>query len=306
MITAVIPAYRAAATIERTIDSLLAQAHVDLRIIVIIDGRHDDTQERLTRYDDRVLVVQKPRNEGASRARNDGLALVATPFMMFVDADDFVEGELIAGLLHAIREDDCDIVFGPMQILHERSGRREARFVPDFSSPEDVFAKWHLEGVFVTPISVMWRTEFVRRIGGWDALLSRNDDGELVMRAILQGARIGISSRGTGVYVKHSRESLNNRTDNMESMLRANEKLLAIDDPAISRDLQTKVCAGHYFNIAWHCYLAGQDVLGDEALRRSRAAGFGVRGPLHYRVAFRLLGLKAVAKLVGSVKSLSG
>lgn len=301
----VIPAYRAARTIRRTIDSLLAQQGVSVGIIVVIDGDFDDTAARIADYPaERVRVVANRVNQGAARARNQGLGLVRAPFMMFVDADDYVEGPMLSGLLEAIGREAADIAFAPMEILHERSGLRSGRHMPDVSSPEALFREWHVEGRFVTPCSVMWRTEFVRAIGGWDDTLTRNDDGELVMRAVLKGARLAASHKGCGLYVKHSATSLNNRTDNMESMLRANEKLRSVAAPAIDPALRDALCAGHDFNIAWHCYLAGQDTLGDTALARSRAAGFGTRGPWLYRVAFRLFGLKASAKLLRRLKAL--
>jgi hypothetical protein len=221
---------------------------------------------------------------------------------MFLDADDFIEGPLLSGLVAAMRSAGADVGFAPMQIFHEHAGAREPRYVPDFASPEDIFRKWHLEGIFVAPCSILWRTEFIRGIGAWDPELTRNDDGELVMRGVLKGARLVLSAEGCGVYVKHSSESLNNRTDNMDSMLWANEKLLAIEPPAVPRDLQRRVCAGHYFNIAWHSYLSGRDDLGDAALKRSRAMGFRGRGPLLYRIASLLLGVKQTCYLIRQIK----
>jgi glycosyltransferase involved in cell wall biosynthesis len=302
-ISVVIPAYRAEATIRRAIDSVLAQPDVNVRIIVVVDGLFDRTAEVIADYpSDRVVVHRHEINKGAAVSRNDGLGLVDSEYVMFLDADDFIEGPLLKGLSAAMSEAGADLGFGPMQILHETRDERERKYLPDFSSSEDVFRKWHLEGIFVTPCSVLWRAEFIRRIGSWDPELTRNDDGELVMRAILKGAKFVVSDRGCGIYVKHSMESLNNRTDNMDSMLRGNEKLLAIQSPVIDPELQRNVCAGHYFNIASHGYLSGRDDLGDEALKRSRKMGFGTRGPLPHRLAYALLGVKRTSRLIARIK----
>lgn len=302
-ISVVIPAYRAEATIRRAIDSVLRQ-EASARIVVVIDGALDRTAQTIADYPpERVTVVEHAVNRGAAISRNNGLARVDTDHVMFLDADDFLEGPLLEGLLQAIRRSGADVAFGPMQILHEARGHREPKFVPDFASPEDAFRRWHLEGIFVTPCSVLWRTEFLRSIGGWDPELTRNDDGELVNRAFLKGARIAVSHQGCGVYVKHSTESLNNRTDNMDSMIRANEKLLAIDPPALPPDVRHHVCAGHYYNIAWNSYLSGRDDLGDIALRRSRAMGFRSRGPLSYRIAAAVLGVRPTCRLIARIKS---
>jgi hypothetical protein len=218
---------------------------------------------------------------------------------------------------------NADIGFGPMQVLHEADlgeGQMSARligalrgppaeqnargpvFVPNFTSPEDLFRKWHFEGIFVAPCSVLWRSDFIRSIGGWDAELTRNDDGELVMRAILKGARFAISHQGRGVYVKHSSDSLSQRLDNLQSMIRANEKLIAISSPIIAPKLQRHICAGHYFNIAWQGYHGGRDDVADLALRRSRAMGFGTRGRIPHRIAFRLFGLKRTVRCLARLR----
>lgn len=325
-ITVVIPAYRAEATVRRAIDSVLAQPDVSCRIVIVVDGRFDRTTEVIADYpSDRVLVLEHETNKGATVSRNDGLAQADTEYVMFLDADDFLEGPLLSGLRERMAVSDADVGFGPMQVLHEadlgdgplsdrlvatarraitgkrpvpaRNVRGPVR-VPDYASPEDVFRKWHLEGIFVAPCAVLWRTAFIRSIGGWDPELTRNDDGELVMRAILKGAKFTISDQGQAVYVKHSSDSLSQRVDNLESMIWANERLLAIDSPAISRKLQKRICAGHYFNIAWQGYAGGREDVAAIALQRSRAMGFGTRGRVPHRIAFRLLGLKHTVRLL--------
>jgi glycosyltransferase involved in cell wall biosynthesis len=334
-ITIVIPSYRAEATIRRAIDSALAQAGVGVRVVVVIDGKLDRTAEAIAHYPpDQITVVEHAENKGAAVSRNAGLALVDTEYVMFLDADDFLEGPLLSGLVARMRSSGADVGFGPMQVLHEvdlgegpflermvtllrnqgsakprpvevqhqGGGVRGPRFVPDFSSSEDIFRRWHLEGVFVTPCSVLWRTGFIRQIGGWDPELTRNDDGELVMRAVLKGAEFVLSDEGCGIYVRHSGETLSNRMDNLESMLRANEKLLAIESKSVSKALQHSVCAGHYFNIAWQGYYGGSDQVADEAIKRSRAMGFRLRGRLPHRIAFRLLGVKTTTRLIARLR----
>jgi glycosyltransferase involved in cell wall biosynthesis len=333
-VTVVIPAYRAEATIRRTIDSALAQTGVTVRVVVVIDGKLDRTAEVIADYPpDLVTVIEHETNQGAAISRNRGLDRVESDFVMFLDADDFVEGPLLHGLCTRIRSSQADVGFGPMQVLHEadlgegpllrrllylrrrsRSGSeplqasnakgefRDPIFVPDFQSPADIFRKWHFEGIFVAPCSVVWRTEFIRLIGGWDPELTRNDDGELVMRAVLKGAKFVLSDEGCGVYVKHTLQSLSTRMDNLDSMLRANEKLLAIASPAIPRAMQLRICAGHYFNIAWQGYYGGRDDVADVALKRSREMGFGTRGRVPHRIAFNLFGLKNTCRFIARIR----
>lgn len=227
--------------------------------------------------------------------------------MQFLDADDFVEGPLLANLFSRMDAAEADVGFGPMEILDEWTGRRHSRFVPDFKSAEDVLLGWHLGDRYLAPCSVLWRTEFLRQIAAWDEDLTRNDDGELVMRAMLKGARFVKGTKGSGIYVKHSRETLSNRTDNLGSMMLANEKLLALPSRSVSRQSQVRACAGHFFKIAWQSFYAGQDELGGEALKRSRDLGFtGTLGPPPFRMMSAILGLRWAARLARLRRRLIG
>ena len=295
----VVPAYKAETTIGRTVDSLLAQEGLSLRVIVVVDGLFDRTLEVLSKYPpEQVSVVVEDVNRGASRARNRGLDLTNSEFVMFIDADDFVEGSFLAPLLESMRAAKADIGFAPLQILLEHQGRRLPRFAPDWRSSREVFGDWHGRERYVGTIGTMWRTEFLRGIGGWDPQISRNDDGELVMRAILMGARFVVSSSGQGVYVHHSGESMNQRADNMDSLLRANRKLLAIRSPVLGVADQRRICGEHYLNIACHAYLAGRDDIGDAALAESRSLGVTAKGAWPYQLGFRLLGPKRLSKTI--------
>lgn len=307
-ISVVIPAYRAERTIRRAVDSILAQPDIDPAIIVVVEGRLDRTADQLATYaSDPVQVIVNHEPQGAARSRNRGLAAVQSPFVLFLDSDDFIEEPLLADLLSRVEAQNADVGFGPMEVLDEWTGTRHSRFAPDFTSAEDVFLGWHLGSRYLSPCSVLWRTKFLTELGCWDENLTRNDDGELVMRAILNGARFVNGTQGSGIYVKHSRDTLSNRDDNLASMMLANEKLLAIPSTAVGRDTQVRACAGHYFKIAWQAFYAGQDDLGREALKRSRDLGFkGTLGPRLFRMMSAILGLRSAARLASLRRRLIG
>lgn len=101
----VVPMYNAAATIDATLDSILAQTHRYLDIIVVDDGSSDGSPElveRRTRQDSRLRLVRQA-NSGVARARNAGAALVQGAYLAFVDADDLWAKDKIALQLTALR-----------------------------------------------------------------------------------------------------------------------------------------------------------------------------------------------------------
>jgi glycosyltransferase involved in cell wall biosynthesis len=89
-ITTIIPAYRAAHTIARALDSVLGQSCPPQEIIVVDDGSPDDLAGAVYPYRDRVTLFRKP-NGGAASTRNLGLDRARGELIAFLDADDYWE-----------------------------------------------------------------------------------------------------------------------------------------------------------------------------------------------------------------------
>jgi len=86
-VSVIIPAYRAAETIGRAIESVLAQTYPAYEILVIDDGSPDDLTTALAPYAGRVTLLRQ-QNQGASAARNHGLDRAQGELVAFLDADD--------------------------------------------------------------------------------------------------------------------------------------------------------------------------------------------------------------------------
>ena len=65
MISIVIPAYNAAATVGRCLDSLLAQTYRDFELIVVDDGSTDSTAQIISAYAERDSRIRLIRQENA-------------------------------------------------------------------------------------------------------------------------------------------------------------------------------------------------------------------------------------------------
>src|SRR5690348_12029992 len=90
LVSVVIPAYNAAATLDETLRSVRSQTHRALEIIVVDDGSVDDTREIAGRHaavDDRVQVVTQS-NAGLAASRNAGWMRARSELIAFIDADD--------------------------------------------------------------------------------------------------------------------------------------------------------------------------------------------------------------------------
>ena len=65
LVSVIIPAYNAAKTIEKTIQSVLMQNYSTIEIIVVNDGSTDDTENVLKQFNDKIKYVYQ-KNAGVS------------------------------------------------------------------------------------------------------------------------------------------------------------------------------------------------------------------------------------------------
>lgn len=88
LVSVVMPAYNVDWCIGKAIDSVLAQTHPTVELIVVDDGSTDSTARVLQNYGDRIRVLHQP-NSGQSSARNAGIRAADGKYIAFLDADDW-------------------------------------------------------------------------------------------------------------------------------------------------------------------------------------------------------------------------
>lgn len=110
-VSIIVPIYGVEDYLTKCVESLLAQTHTNLEIILINDGSPDSSGNIADTYaaqDSRVLVIHK-ENGGLSSARNAGLDRSTGEYICFVDADDWVESDYVESLLNAAVRVGADI-----------------------------------------------------------------------------------------------------------------------------------------------------------------------------------------------------
>ena len=92
MISVIIPCYRCGDTIQRALDSVLAQTLQPTEILLIDDASSDKTLDLLhgfeILYRPLVKVLALKQNMGPGVARNSGWDAATQPWLAFLDADD--------------------------------------------------------------------------------------------------------------------------------------------------------------------------------------------------------------------------
>jgi hypothetical protein len=127
----------------------------------------------------------------------------------------------------------------------------------------------------VNTASVAWSTRYLRSIGGWDEAITRNQDGEVALRAILLGARYACSFEGAGVWVNNEpRPRITARTDNLGALVDVVAKLEAIRSDVVPDEVRLGACACQLRRIAVRAYREGNLDVAAHAMERRRNLGF--------------------------------
>jgi glycosyltransferase involved in cell wall biosynthesis len=87
LVSCVIPVYNGERYLHETLDSVCAQTHEAVEIIVIDDGSTDGTATAVREYAAKIRYLRQD-NAGPAAARNRGIAAASGEFVAFLDADD--------------------------------------------------------------------------------------------------------------------------------------------------------------------------------------------------------------------------
>ena len=128
-ISIIIPMYKVEAFIEKCLHSCLHQdiSNAEYEIIVVNDGSPDRSLEIVERVskDYQNIIVVSQENQGLSCARNRGLSLAKGDYIWFVDADDWIEKDILKKLTTLCLENNLDILhFCASNVIDGKAVRR--------------------------------------------------------------------------------------------------------------------------------------------------------------------------------------
>lgn len=109
-VSVIVPIYNAEKWLNRCIESILQQTFDNIEIILINDGSTDSSKDICFYYvqkDSRVKLINQD-NSGVSVARNMALNVASGDFIQFVDADDYIDKDMIAKLVE--NSSNADII----------------------------------------------------------------------------------------------------------------------------------------------------------------------------------------------------
>jgi glycosyltransferase involved in cell wall biosynthesis len=115
LVSVVIPAHNSQRYIVPTLDSILAQKHRPLEILVVDDGSSDSTAQTVRGYAPEVRLIEQEQR-GHPAARNTGIRAASGEFLGFLDHDDLWSPDKLERQIASFeRNAELDLVFGHIQ-----------------------------------------------------------------------------------------------------------------------------------------------------------------------------------------------
>ena len=120
-ISVIIPVFNKEKYLSQCLESVIGQTFSDMEIICVNDGSTDHSPEILTQYAAREarLCIINQKNRGLSAARNAGMDAARGTYILFIDADDWVEPDMLEKLFNSAQQTDADLACAQLHLFAE-------------------------------------------------------------------------------------------------------------------------------------------------------------------------------------------
>ncbi len=196
-VTIVIPILNREAYLSSLFRSLSQIAYEGLEVILVDNGSSDGSLALCRTFASdatlAVRVLEEPRR-GACIARNRGLRDCRTEWIYFFDSDDCLTPTFLCDIMPQVADESL-VSFPAMQVVGGKVVRRA--FVAHATAADQLLSATLNTG------GMLFRTDFLRDIGGWNETLDIWQDWELGIRALLARPRVLWLRRAYHKYILH-------------------------------------------------------------------------------------------------------
>jgi glycosyltransferase involved in cell wall biosynthesis len=203
LVSIVIPCFNNEAFVGAAIDSALNQTYPQIEIIVIDDGSKDSSLDLIRAFGDRVRW-ETGQNQGAPRARNQGIEIASGKYIKFLDADDILLPDCIEiqiAQAMALTSDRQAIVYGDA-VRIDREGNLLPSYLFQPRQPDADPIAYILANCPLTSCPLHQKS-YLEAIGGFDPHLTRGQEHDLHLRLVLSGVNFVYSPHPIYQYREH-------------------------------------------------------------------------------------------------------
>ncbi len=180
MITVITPTYNRAQYLKNAIRSVLSQTYADFEYIIVDDNpagsdARKETEKVISQFSDtRINYIQNEKNLGGAGSRNAAIDIAHGKFIAFLDDDDMYLPDRLNVQVEAMETNDWEVCVMDGATYQYETGEpvsERHQHLWEGMTNEDLIRShlmYHISGTN----SFMFRTDFLRKIGGFDIVPS--------------------------------------------------------------------------------------------------------------------------------------
>jgi glycosyltransferase involved in cell wall biosynthesis len=192
LVSIITPAYRCADTLAVALKSLQRQDEWRWESIIVDDGSPDESVQvagDFAQSDQRFKVISQ-KNAGACAARNTGLTVARGRYVLFLDADDWMEPGALGAMAGACDRKHWAAVHGGFR--YAKPDGSLTQWAGAYNGEQPLFDALASSNVLSLPSCVMLRRSLLNDIGGgFDTSLVHCGDWDLWARMARSECRVG-------------------------------------------------------------------------------------------------------------------
>ena len=180
LISVIIPTFNRPLETKRAITSVLYQTYGDFEIIVVDDGSDQSQRDALQPLRPHIKYISHEKNRGVSASRNTGLESSKSPFVAFLDSDDYWLPNKLAVQIAFFNKNPEALACQTNEVWI-RQGKRINPKVRHLKPSGDIFEP-SLKLCLISPSAVMLKRSLLNEIGFFDEDLPVCEDYDLWLR----------------------------------------------------------------------------------------------------------------------------
>ena len=306
LVSIIIPCYNAERWVGEAIESCVNQTYRPLEIIIIDDGSTDGSLEIIQKYVNQhaeLIRYETGPNQGGCIARNRGLTLSRGEYILFLDADDFIEKQAIAEHVKVQMEDGTKLNISVSDWKRVRDLDPGWEVIP-LSGVQTRLGKDDLRNTLTVgsyPVhTILYPRYLLDKVGWWDEELTRAQDVDLLIRALVSDARVLPVQQVLAYYRYHSGHFSGNSVSADSSYKAAEsasylaEKLERIFTEAGIMSSYNIELSRYFYSAAGANFNTDRISVGNRLAQRARELGgfHAIRGTLAHRIVCITIGLR--------------
>ena len=219
LVSIIIPVYNKGEHLNQCIHSVLNQNYQNLEIIVIDDHSNDNSLDKLSQFkDSRLSIYKLKKNSGSNFCRNLGLSYAQGDFLLFLDADDYIDISYVNDMVEQAVFHEADLTIANWCSIN---GREEL----NLKSYLGLNGKEILSQLILRDEMLMISSYLISRkaieptLLYWDENITINQDGVFFMKILLRVSCIAFNELSCSYYNRSSVELSRLSVDKIDSLI---------------------------------------------------------------------------------------